>query len=55
MEEIKKGYAKHNVEFVNFEILDMNAENFIRRGDKGAKVLKKLINTHEVSWGMIFI
>jgi hypothetical protein len=48
MSEIQRIYDLHQIQLVNYEILDMDPDDFIRRGHKGAKTLKKLINKYEV-------
>ena len=44
MDDIKQLYQQYGIHLVNHEILDMDPDDFIRRGHKGAKILKKLVN-----------
>lgn len=48
-EEIKQCYQANSIEVINFEIQDMNAEDFIKKGYRAAKHLKNLVNKHGVS------
>ncbi len=55
MEEIKRIYNIYDINLFNYEILDMDPDDFLRRGHKAAKLLKKLINKYEVRYIIKFI
>lgn len=37
------------MDIVNFEMIDMNSTDFIKKAYKAVNILKKLINSHEVN------
>ncbi|CAK57868.1 unnamed protein product (macronuclear) [Paramecium tetraurelia] len=46
-DEILSSYKKHNIQMKNFEIFDMDPQDFEKKILKAVQILKKLINQHE--------
>ncbi|CAD8118214.1 unnamed protein product [Paramecium sonneborni] len=47
-DEILSSYRKHNIFMKNFEIFDMDPQDFEKKISKAVQILKKLINHHEL-------
>lgn len=46
-DEILSSYKKHNIYMKNFEIFDMDPQDFEKKISKAVSILKKLINQYE--------